>query len=361
MPAIITHDFFGRDVYDRLFQTIGGSKDEADAFLLGNQGPDPLFYMVAVPRLLPWRKLGSIMHDQKPDELLLAFHDAVDRLPADQQAIGRAYVLGFLCHYLLDSTAHPLIFAQEFALCDAGEPGLSRKDGREVHAVIESELDEMVLTTKTGEDVSTFNPSARILRGSTAVLAAVSKLYAYVALEVYGINVPSDLFAAALHSFRTVQKGFYSPTGAKRAILGAIEQRVRPYSFYAAMSHRPKKALTSQFDNRERNVWTDPFAGVERRESFWDLYERALSAAAEAIELFADAGFDKDGAALITEHRNFSGESVVARLIAVETVEPEPAGDAAAAAEGAPSGSATADDTPSAPATASGTGAPTAH
>ncbi len=323
MPAIITHDFFGRDVYDRLFQFIGGSKDEADAFLMGNQGPDPLFYMVAVPRLLPWRKLGNIMHEQKPDELLLAFHDAVDRLPAEQQSVGRAYVLGFLCHYLLDSTAHPFIFAQEFALCDAGEPGLTRKDGREVHAVIESELDEMVLTTKTGEDVSTFNPSARILRGNPNVLVTVSKLYSYVALEVYGITVPADLFAAALHSFRTVQKGFYSPSGAKRAVLGAIEQKLRPYSFYAAMSHRPKKALTSRFDNRARDAWTDPFSGETHTESFWDLYNQALEAAVESIELFADAGFDKDGAALITEHRNFSGESVVAKLIAVETMTPD--------------------------------------
>lgn len=40
MPALITHDFFGRDVYDRLYTFIGGSRDEADAFLLGNQGPD---------------------------------------------------------------------------------------------------------------------------------------------------------------------------------------------------------------------------------------------------------------------------------------------------------------------------------
>ena len=29
MPAIITHDFFGRDVYDRLFALVGGSRDEA--------------------------------------------------------------------------------------------------------------------------------------------------------------------------------------------------------------------------------------------------------------------------------------------------------------------------------------------
>ena len=51
MPALITHDFFGRDVYDRLYTFIGGSRDEADAFLLGNQGPDPLFYLVLSPQL----------------------------------------------------------------------------------------------------------------------------------------------------------------------------------------------------------------------------------------------------------------------------------------------------------------------
>ena len=323
MPAIITHDFFGRDVYDRLFQFIGGSKDEADAFLLGNQGPDPLFYAVVSPRLLPWRKLGSIMHDQKPDELLAAFREGVDRLPEGQRAVGRAYVLGFLCHYLLDSTAHPFIFAQEHALCDAGVPGLSRDDGSEVHAVIESELDELVLTTKTGEDVSTFNPSERILRGSDQVLAIVSKLYSYAALTAYGINVPADLFAASLRSFRAVQRAFYSPSGAKRALVGALEERFRPYSFYAAMSHRPKKALTSQFDNHEHTPWSDPFAGTVRRESFWDLYNRALEDAVEAIELFADASFDEEAAALITEHRNFSGEVVVAQLIAVESVNGE--------------------------------------
>ena len=39
MPALITHDFSGRDVYDRLYTFIGGSRDEADAFLLGQPRP----------------------------------------------------------------------------------------------------------------------------------------------------------------------------------------------------------------------------------------------------------------------------------------------------------------------------------
>ena len=64
MPALITHDFFGRDVYDRLYTFIGGSRDEADAFLLGNQGPDPLFYLVLSPQLRAhnpnWARLCTI-------------------------------------------------------------------------------------------------------------------------------------------------------------------------------------------------------------------------------------------------------------------------------------------------------------
>ena len=35
MPALITHDTFGRDVYDHRHSFIGGTRDEADAFLLG--------------------------------------------------------------------------------------------------------------------------------------------------------------------------------------------------------------------------------------------------------------------------------------------------------------------------------------
>ena len=67
MPALITHDFFGQDVYDRLFRDIGGTRDEAEAFLLGNQGPDPLFYAVADPRLREHNRLGQ-RHAQREAE-----------------------------------------------------------------------------------------------------------------------------------------------------------------------------------------------------------------------------------------------------------------------------------------------------
>lgn len=318
MPSLITHDFFGRDVYDRLFGTIGGSRDEAEAFLLGNQGPDPLFYAVLSPRLRAHRRLGSTMHSKKPTELVKALKDALSILNGAELPIGRAYALGFLCHYALDSTAHPLVYFHEYRLCDAGEPGLSRADGSEVHSLIESELDELTLFTRRGQTVATFDPSAEILKASDFVLHVVSKLYVYLALTVYGEIVPERLFTIAVKDFRAAQRFFHSPSGRKRALVGRLEQLARPFSFYRSMSHRPVELVESAFDNRARDVWENPFTGETRTASFQDLYDEALEKAQASIASFDRDGFNLEAARAITHDLDFSGRPVVAVLVAVE-------------------------------------------
>ena len=70
---------------DALFQTIGGSRDEADAFLLGNQGPDSLFYAVADFRATAYHKLGNTMHSRKPAELLAALKDSLGVLDPEEK------------------------------------------------------------------------------------------------------------------------------------------------------------------------------------------------------------------------------------------------------------------------------------
>ena len=247
MPAIITHDTFGQDVYGKLFELIGGSRDEAEAFLLGNQGPDPLFYAVANIRITAMHRLGSIMHDKMPNEILVSFRREIAALPEADRGIGRAYVMGFLCHYLLDSTVHPFVYSQQYALCDAGVEGLTRDAGSDVHAVIESEIDEVVLNVKRGETIATFNPSKLILRATDHVLDVISALYARMAQEVYGMSIPADTFKATTKAFRLVQSLFYSPSGLKHNLIGRVESLLRPYSFYRAMSHRNRAITTSPF------------------------------------------------------------------------------------------------------------------
>ena len=320
MPAIITHDTFGREVYEALFEFIGGSRDEADAFLLGNQGPDPLFYAVVNPRLISAHKLGSIMHDQKPNELLAAFKRALATVPEADRATARAYALGFLCHYELDSTAHPLIFAQQYALCDAGVEGLDRSAGSDVHALIESELDELVLTVKRDTTIASFKPARDILKASPHVLDIVSALYVYVAREVYGMIIPADTFKASVRAFRSVQGLFYSPSGLKHNLLGRVEMLVRPHSFYRAMSHRNLARTRSAFCNDEHAAWENPFTGETSTASFLDLFEQAKARAQADMLILNAPAFSRDAARTITHDLNFSGEPANAQIIAVEPV-----------------------------------------
>lgn len=310
MPAIITHDTFGQDAYDRLHTAIGTTKDEVEAFLLGNQGPDPMFYSIVDPMLTSVHHLGNDMHDRLPSELLFEFHRAADELHEADRPIGRAYAMGFLGHYMLDSSMHPLVYYWEHAICDAGVPGLTRADSGEVHAVIEREYDELVLTANRGETVETYNPSIEILRGSHRMLGIVSRMYTEVALRVYGLEIPINAFEESVLCFRMVQHLYYSPSGAKIEVLGSLEQLFRHYSIYRAMSHRAVLREYSDFDNHEHSEWQNPFTGETSIESFWTIYRGASERYDRALVLFCSDGFGIEEARAITGSINFGGEPV---------------------------------------------------
>lgn len=330
MPAIITHDLFAKDIYGEVFESIGGSRDEAEAFLLGNQGPDPLFFVGADVRYRAWRNLGSTIHRARPSEFLVALKRGVAQLPAHERSWGRAYVLGFACHYLLDRTVHPLVFSQERALTAAGVEGLTPADHSEVHAVIETDLDEMALAAKRGETVASFNPAKAVLKGREAMLSSVSRLYAAAVPDAFGIDVPGNLFRAAVKAERAAQRVVYSPAGIKRRALSALERTARPHSLLAALSHRGDAQGTTPFANGDHRPWQHPFTDAVSTADFWDLYEQARTGALAAIAALDDDGFNAEAARRLTADINFHGEPVVAVVMAVEDAAPA---DAALGAE----------------------------
>ena len=307
MPAIITHDLFGEAVYEGDAYFIGIDPEQRFAFLLGNQGPDPLFYARANPSISEFSALGSIMHSQDTDKILMAFHDALDTFTPDEKPIGRAYLLGFLCHYLLDSTVHPLVYANQYALCDAGVEGLTRKNGNEIHAVIESEFDEVMLFKRTGKTVATFKPYKEILQASDETLTIIGKLYSYMAVMVFQRSMQIDIFRKSVKAFRLVQNVFYSRTGMKRSLLARVEELARPYSVYRSMSHRALEATECEFDNHEGNVWVNPFTKQESTASLDQLFDQAKARVGAAFALFDADKFSSEAAHIITGGLNFSG------------------------------------------------------
>lgn len=311
MPAILTHDFFGRDVYKDVSAALGFmTLAQCDAFLLGNQGPDPLFYLAANPRISAENQVGELMHHDAPARLFVALRRALAALDGKERPIGEAYAAGFLCHYLLDRTAHPFVFATEFALCDAGVPRLDRSDGSLVHVEIERDLDEMVLYTKLSETIDTYKPYREVLRADDATLATVDKLYRHAIAEAYGRNLVDGCYTRAVKTFRLVQHLFYSPTRGKAHVLAPLELKFSPkrYSLYRAMAHHSRAEHTSAFGNHSRRPWINPFDGTESCESFWDLYQIAQALVDSGLTEFFAANFDEAAAERFTCNLNFSGE-----------------------------------------------------
>ncbi|RVU97907.1 hypothetical protein EII22_04730 [Coriobacteriales bacterium OH1046] len=313
MPSVLTHDFFGRDAYGSVALELGfTTTGEMDAFLLGNQGPDPLFYLAGNPFFDPRSRVGERMHDEKPATLFYALRASLDGMEGPEYRHARAYLAGFLCHYLLDRRSHPLVFAQQHALCASGTAGLTWALGSTIHANIERELDEMMLFRKRSCTIAEYNPADEVLCADDAVLAAIDGLYGRALPAVLGREPAAGTFSMAVRLFRLANRLFRSPRGAKRTVIGTLERLATrsPLSFYCAMSHRARPTLTTRLDNHEHGVWRHPFLPTTSTDSFLDLYGTAREEVLPAERALFSASFSPDDARALTCGLNFSGKPV---------------------------------------------------
>ncbi|MFD1849983.1 zinc dependent phospholipase C family protein [Oceanobacillus bengalensis] len=106
MPNIWTHILFCEEVVDTVNQTLLSAKNEA-YLKLGAQGPDPFFYYNFWPWIKeePIHKIGNALHTRNCGNFLVDLVNSVK----DQNERMKAYVTGFVTHYILDKNTHPYI------------------------------------------------------------------------------------------------------------------------------------------------------------------------------------------------------------------------------------------------------------
>lgn len=306
MPGIVTHYMFGIDVHESLAETIGEASADFDAFLLGNQGPDPFFYLMATPWERELRRIGQTMHRRKVPELLSSLHDRLEDGPC------KAYALGFLCHYLLDSTVHPLVYAQQHAICAAGVEGLSGEWAqRVVHATIETEIDECILTSRLDATAATLPPHKTMLLCNDMTLEEVSRGYSKVLWETYGLSAPESVFSTAVNLYRLAQQALDSKSNGLRRRFDYLDWAGMPSKYALALSLRSEPRSYTPFANDDHASWENPYAdGLSVSESFDELYACAFTRAIERLPVYADPSFDLDSCRELVGNVNFLGRAI---------------------------------------------------
>ena len=129
MPSTYAHYRFGREMAERCpAEAADLIRAHRSLYDIGLHGPDLLFYYRPL-RKNSVRALGSHMHAQAAN---CFFGTVRGRIPNGEEGAARAYLLGFVCHFALDSACHGYI--ADFVRAT----GVS-------HAAVESEFDRSLL------------------------------------------------------------------------------------------------------------------------------------------------------------------------------------------------------------------------
>lgn len=230
MPTTYAHDLFGRKVYRELPDEIKRViRKNGSLYRIGLHGPDILFYFMVSKN--PVSRFGINMHKEKARAF---FEQGVKQVQCTEDEELFAYLLGFGCHYILDSCCHP--YVNEMA-----------KKNIVSHTVLEKEFDR-TLMIKTGKDPLHYYPSCAVFpsRHNADVihraLPLISKNNIYISLKM--MKMLTNLMVCDDHGRRRKWIGRLLKTGGKSA-RGLVEHFMTEYP--APEAEEPVKEMEKLF------------------------------------------------------------------------------------------------------------------
>lgn len=215
MPAAIAHLLHAKKVSQK---GLGIELDKA-AFYWGSQGSDFLFadrfsFFSTFP------VLGNRIHST---QVYPCFEKMMSLCRDRESPVLLSYCLGYICHYALDSEAHPFINAWVRRMRnEQTDP----ENESIVHRRLESAIDAALFERLTFRPVTNFS-AYRYFIMDRQKLAPIAQLWSELAREIYGQPVSRERIWQAMLWFRCVLMLADNPSGRRQQKLEKIEAIVK--------------------------------------------------------------------------------------------------------------------------------------
>ena len=308
MPSALTHYYFARRTAAEL-----GAKNisvEKDAFCFGSQGPDVLFSHRFMQPKKSLSRYGSRVHHENP----LLFLELCEKYIKETNFAepGRSYVLGVLCHYMLDSTAHPYVHAKMKEL-SAKHP--KKTDDYPWHTQIETCIDIIILRYETGSLPTDI--SLRMCAPKNKELwAEIGRFWQYILKNMFDVQI-DDAEAARLGKDMRTRLGLRNNRVMIKKPIFEFGEKLLGLSSKGSAHLMGIREGTIDYANNSRRPWAPPQTPDDTRNlSFFDLYEQTIIKTAKILPEFLSRaeGVNKsassDNLQPLWESRNFSGKIV---------------------------------------------------
>lgn len=213
MPAIYAHYSFGKKVYRQMPDSLKKIvKEYKKEYTAGLQGPDFLFFYNPLVKNR-YGQLGHRIHGEKAS-VFLERASKILKVAGTDSPEG-AYIMGFICHFILDSSCHGFINQM------IGETG-------ESHTEQETEFDRYMME-RDGKDALHF-PIYRLADDSQELAETMSVFYKGV--STYTVRLSQE-------RMRKIKRLLYAPNVIKRNVMtGLLELLFGPDGEYVSFVMR---------------------------------------------------------------------------------------------------------------------------
>lgn len=190
MPTTFSHDLFGKEVYQELPEEIKKIIHCGKSlYLIGLHGPDILFYHK------PYRKnnISDVGYQMHSEIAAPFFQNAASVYKNNPNPLLASYLMGFVCHYILDSTCHPYVSNYE------AQYGVS-------HAAIETEMDRFY-KIREGKNPYSYRPQSSICITPKACEVISSVLTPLSADDIHSALKGMKFYVGLLVSRNALKRG----------------------------------------------------------------------------------------------------------------------------------------------------------
>lgn len=281
----MTHGYFCDDVYEKVSKNVRDKlKDNINYFRVFGQGPDPYFFynFHLTRKSKKIQEINKAMQHSKVNKHFVRLINYISEMNYYSNGQVMAYLYGQICHFVLDSSAHPYIIYCT-GRYDAKKPDTYKYNG--LHEEMEYYIDnylifqrEKVLPKKFKVYKKLFN----ISEFNNELKSCIDD----VIRDVYGFENASNIYYKSIMDMKMFFHVFnYDRFGLKKGVYSIMDfvcgnrcVKKKELSFHIA----PRSKM--YYLNNDKDTWNHPCDINEKYDlSFTELYVRAIDKACRII------------------------------------------------------------------------------
>ena len=282
MPATATHALFAKDVYDILPKEISKKLDlkRLETFA---QGTDSLMFynLLSFVPGKSIRKLQHYSHDNKTRDLFINLLNYM-RGNKINDVDTYSFLVGFICHYVLDSTIHPYIIYKTGYFV-RGNPNTYKYNG--IHHFMETFIDNDMIKKRLNTDPYKYDIAGNFF--DTRVFSKkLNNAINYTFYSTFKVKNMGNIYYKSLKQERSFIRLFRQDSHGIKKFFYKLLDTFTPrglYRFESLSYHYPMEDKHN-FLNSNNSVWRNPTTyDLTSKESFIDLYIKAIKNAKSII------------------------------------------------------------------------------